>query len=48
LFSSFSSFSSFLGASFGASCKAFKDKPILFFLGSKFIILAVTSCPTLT
>jgi hypothetical protein len=39
--------SSVFGASLGASCKAFKDKPILFFSGSKLIILAVTSSPTL-
>jgi hypothetical protein len=42
---SFSSFSSFLA---GALVRAFKDKPILFFLGSKFIILALTSSQTLT
>jgi hypothetical protein len=40
-------FDSFLGASLGASCKAFNDKPILFLVGSKLMILAVTSSPTL-
>jgi len=41
--------SSFLGAAFlaGALARAFKDKPILFFLGSKLIILALISSPTL-
>jgi hypothetical protein len=39
------SFSSF-GKSLGGSCKAFKDKPILFLSGSKLIIFAVTSSPT--
>jgi len=32
----------------GSSCKAFKDKPILFLVGSKLIIFAVISSPTLT
>jgi hypothetical protein len=48
LSSSHSSFlEGFLAAFLGAFCKAFKDKPILFLLGSKLIILAVTSSPTL-
>jgi hypothetical protein len=38
----------FFASHLGASCKAFKDKPILFLLGSKLIILAVTSSPTFT
>jgi hypothetical protein len=46
IFSS-SAFTAFLVIDFGASCKAFKDKPILFLLGSKLIILALTSSPTL-
>jgi hypothetical protein len=48
LSSSPSFLAAFLAVDFGASCKAFKDKPILFLVGSKLIILAVTSSPTLT
>jgi len=44
----FSLFSIFLDAPAGAFFNAFKERPILFFLGSKFIILASTSSPTLT
>jgi hypothetical protein len=42
--------SSFLAGAFlaGALVRAFKERPILFFLGSKLIILALTSSPTLT
>jgi len=40
-------FSTFFGVHLGASCKAFNDKPILFLLGSKLIIFAVSSSPTL-
>jgi hypothetical protein len=44
---SLSTFSFQLSTSLGASCKAFKDKPILFSFASKLIILALISSQTL-
>jgi hypothetical protein len=41
-------FSILLEAPAGAFFRAFRERPILFFLGSKFIIFASTSSPTLT
>jgi hypothetical protein len=38
----------FFAGAFGASCKAFRERPILFLVGSKLIIFAVTSSHTFT